>query len=1778
MTLSRSSRRSGAFAALLFVTSLLSCGRDITGPGGGARFYGSVAFAPRFETADPAGGDDAFNVASLVLFERVRIVITRDGARAAERVVNFGPTEDSVALQVSIPLTSGSSEGESFEASLQYINAAGDTVFRGGPITIQVRAGSSANPVAIEMPLTHTGPGSTAVDVEISPDSIVGLMGQTVNFTAEGRDDSSEDVPGAIIGFISRSPAVATIASLGSGSVQLVGARGTSWIIAELLDGAVDSAYVRIDPRPTSMILESGNGQFTLQDTDFALPLRVRVRAADNLGVAGWPVNFAVTSGQGTLDSTLVHTDANGYAEVNWTAGDSVGVATVTASIPTPALNVVFTGTQQASGPSSLTFESQPAAITAGQSLPAVSVAVRNGLNAVITSYTGPVALTLTGGTAGAAIVGDTNVNAVAGIATFTGLTVNRGGTNYRLVANVSGAPSQLSNTFNVAPAPPTTTALISGGGQSAPASSLLSDSIIVRVTDTFGFPVPGVTVNFAVTQGGGSVSPASGITNASGDVGTTWTLGATGPQQITATAPSVAPLAVSATVVGGGGGPSTMFAGYDYTYVAAGQSRTIPVFLSEPLGITLPVTFTTSNPAVLAWQSDSLEFAPGVTQLGVAVDALSVGSAWAIVTSALGTDSVFVLVDSAAISFTMLDYQTISFGDTIRVVVRISDPAPVGGLSLTVRSLDSAYFLVAEGTGRGVPSPGCVAGVECDGGDLRAAESDSDPLIIGSFGGTANVFIPEGGLSGYVAITAIDTLGSSTFGDFTAEAAGYVSAELLLEVRVAHLELSGSSIPLTEAIGEGLSNTGYVQRSVSSSTRDIYATLRSTDEESFTVDSVAIIRRGEPYSLPFSLQAHIGGTAYLVVEAPGFAPDSVLITVVAPQLRVQADAGSTMAIHESSFLRIRTAAAGDFWNFKPHTEVPVNLRVTADSVLELDETSTVIRAGEFERAITFRVVGLGDSYLVVESPGYLPDSVFISTYTEQIQLLTVSPNAGVGQFATAQIAVSNWLRDNGAHTISVTSLNPAIARVLTPTVLITSGQFGTPIQIEGLDIGDATIRLSGAGLDDLDFTFNVYAPGLTLSGAAGSWNADSVIRTVNTFSFDGGSGTRAVMDTVVAVLRSSDPSVVEVTDSIVTLAAGTTFSSDGKWRPVSPGSADLTVHAPGYTSSVPHTVNVRPFELFASITYSNLGQGLTSIASVGRNGSTGAALPVTITQTGPGAVGLAVGSDTIPAGVTFHDFDVTGVTLGEDTLIFTAAGYAPDTLVVIIEPATAVVQGLADPPTVGFTDFFVYAFLSNSSGFTGFAPVVETRFLVTSTDTLKARVVQDTIVISAGVSFATEFAVVEYLAPGAVQMVFTDVAGIIPPDTIALVVEPATLVGFSTGDNGTMTLGMGQRTGDSEVIVGPGVSLLTPPIVYLKSSNPSAVSVPDSIVLSSFQPFASVPITALDTVGSARITASSPGWNEVELDVVVTRTEVVAASGYTYAGQSKPTQFYVRDAITRSTHPLAAPRPMRVKSERPDVLDVDTAVFNFPTGTYLAQGPAMTGVSEGVALVSAHDTVPESDFTKMLSEAGSTTVYPSALYVTTDRYLVGLGLTSVSARNVILYGLQDSAWVRLTSVGGKFSTGVDSVLAIRAPFNDVAQVPIDIAGLVAGTDTLVIESDGFTPDTMLVIVRPGLLRVVAPGPAPTIVVGDSTLVTLQLRDAGDGAAVAHEALSLNFSIDSPFVVTDGTATVASVAIDPGAGTVSFWVKAVGSGSGELTVSSPNFESFRYAFTTRPIP
>jgi len=152
-------------------------------------------------------------------------------------------------------------------------------------------------------------------------------------------------------------------------------------------------------------------------------------------------------------------------------------------------------------------FTQQPATTTAGLAItPAVQVTAQNASNATVTSFTGPVTLAIAVGTGanGATLGGTLTVSAVAGVATFSNLSITKAGTGYKLTASspgVAGATSasftinsDVATTLHFAVQPTTTTA-----------NTIITPAVTVDARDQFNNVVKTFTGNVTVSIAAGT-------------------------------------------------------------------------------------------------------------------------------------------------------------------------------------------------------------------------------------------------------------------------------------------------------------------------------------------------------------------------------------------------------------------------------------------------------------------------------------------------------------------------------------------------------------------------------------------------------------------------------------------------------------------------------------------------------------------------------------------------------------------------------------------------------------------------------------------------------------------------------------------------------------------------------------------------------------------------------------------------------------------------------------------------------------------------------------------------------------------------------------------------------------------------------------------------------------------------------------------------------------------------------------------------------------------------
>ena len=706
-------------AALLFVlVALASCVNEPTAPREpGIRYASGLRFNAIFPSLLQQPG-----AADLVSFDRVHVVLHHsDGTVALDTTIAFPASANEVSLALNVRLLAGAPiTGELMTLDLAYLNAANETVFRGGPVTITATPTlpGQAPPAPISIPVVYSGAGAAATAVRISPRTLSVNAGGAFSFSAVAVDATGTPVPNTPVFWTSLDLTRATIAAPTAGSGNALGLRGTARIVAALITGKADTVTVDVQPVPSALASVSGTGQSGIigkpTATTLAQPLVVRVTATDGLPVAGVAVSFGVTGGGGSVNPAGATTDASGLAQAIWTLGQTAGTQTVTASSSglsgSPA---TFTATGQASVATKLVMTSSPAAaanIAAGSTMTFV-VGARDVDGDPVASYTGNVTLSFVTSPSIATLGGTTTVAAVGGVATFSNVTIGTPATGYVIAASAAGLTGVSSPAFNIVTGPATNMVLVTGGGQTAAAGTALAP-ITVALTDASGNAKVNVPIDFAVTSGAGSVLPARVNTDAGGRATATWTLGpSAGTQTIGVSSLGVPTLSVPATAT------STISHWVVTTQPAAVQTAGVvftPTVTAElrdpanalvttfngPVSVTsglssAPLTGTTTVSAVSGVVSFST-IAANLAQQGYTLVIASTGAVAA-------TSNAFDVVagPAAAIALQSGGNQTANFGTALAqpVVVKVSDARANGVSGRTVQ------FAVASGGGSVTPA-----------------------------------------------------------------------------------------------------------------------------------------------------------------------------------------------------------------------------------------------------------------------------------------------------------------------------------------------------------------------------------------------------------------------------------------------------------------------------------------------------------------------------------------------------------------------------------------------------------------------------------------------------------------------------------------------------------------------------------------------------------------------------------------------------------------------------------------------------------------------------------------------------------------------------------------------------------------------------------------------------------------------------------------------------------------------------------------------------------------
>jgi len=453
---------------------------------------------------------------------------------------------------------------------------------------------------------------------------------------------------------------------------------------------------------PVQVTVQDSAGRVTLRDTLVTLSLGANPSGDSLRGTK----QVRSVNGVATFANVRLDKAASGYtltAAAPELHPDTSGAFSV---MPAPATELAFTA--------------QPSAAMQDSAIkPPVKITAYDSLGNVATNFTGAITLTLGANPGGGTLSGGAPVNAVNGVATFPGLSIDKAGTGYTLRATASGLTTGTSGAFDITAAPPTT-------GDLTVTTSTTGTS---PDPDGYTFAVDGgnsqaIGINASVTVNGlaaGShtvvLSGIAGNCTVSG--GTSRTVTVTAGQAVTATftvsCPSPPPTTGDLTVTTATSGASPDPDGY--TFAVDGGS-------SQAIGINASVT----------------------------VNGLTAGSHTVVLSGIAGNCTV-----SGGASRTV----TVTAGQTVTATFTVScptPPPPTGSLTVTTS------------TSGGTPDPDGYT-FTVDGGSSQAIGINASVTVNGLTAGSHTVVLSgiaancsvSGGTSQTVTVTAGQTV-TATF------------------------------------------------------------------------------------------------------------------------------------------------------------------------------------------------------------------------------------------------------------------------------------------------------------------------------------------------------------------------------------------------------------------------------------------------------------------------------------------------------------------------------------------------------------------------------------------------------------------------------------------------------------------------------------------------------------------------------------------------------------------------------------------------------------------------------------------------------------------------------------------------------------------------------------------------------------------------------------------------------------------------------------------------------
>jgi len=465
----------------------------------------------------------------------------------------------------------------------------------------------------------------------------------------------------------------------------------------------------------------------------------------------------------------------------------------------------------------------------------------------------------------------------------------------------------------------------------------------------------------------------------------------------------------------------------------------------------------------------------------------------------------------------------------------------------------------------------------------------------------------------------------------------------------------------------------------------------------------------------------------------------------------------------------------------------------------------------------------------------------------------------------------------------------------------------------------------------------------------------------------------------LIVVAQSSDTTVVRPQVDTLTVLANDVGVNTAV-LPAGVGAAWVRYAAPGYRPDSIHLVIVQPRIQFIELTGTPL-----STTTVGLGQYSGGDLGVG-SFPGPDTAMISISQRHperlyIPPNELQHSvvqgsrasLEWTGIGLGLDTLVASAPGYIPDTLLVHVTTPRYV--GCRLSPSWRSDQLASISLLpTDSTGATHYlaAPV---RAVVTSSDTTVLKLATDTVNVVNDITCLTGVTAVVMKRVGSATLTFTDPAGVYETLVTPLItVQPTPLViGLGYPLSHRTSLGMHQRLSrDSIATVAARDFQFSPVAVHLRSTNPAVATVSPADLTITTMSTQNIEITGGDTTGTAWIVAEGPAAAADSMLVEVGRPQFVVRGRRVGTDTIYAIGVEVRDQLGNrriTAEPVAA----TITSSNFTYLVADSATLTVPAGSESSGTSPVRYLTPGYGVLRAAD--PRAAYYRY--EPGSSGVLP---------------------------------------------------------------------------------------------------------------------------------------------------------------------------------------------------------